>query len=96
MAPGEGLLGKGGTSENGSYVKRRAPPPPWAAPDPVCAGYALRAANVPFEFHRYRAKDAFANETLVGDRKLPVAEYNAAAAELAWRRTMAFFRRHLG
>src|SRR5262249_41047463 len=41
----------------------------------------LRAANVPFEFHRYRAKHAFANETLVGDKKLPVAEYNAAAAE---------------
>lgn len=55
----------------------------------------LRAANVRFEFHRYQAKHAFANETLVGDRKLPVAEYNAAAAGLAWTRTIEFFDRHL-
>ena len=56
----------------------------------------LRAASVTFEFHRYPAKHAFANETLVGDRKLPIAEYNAGAAEPAWARTMAFFRQHLG
>jgi carboxymethylenebutenolidase len=55
----------------------------------------LRAANVRFEFHRYAAKHAFANETLVGDRKLPIAEYNAPAAELAWKRTIEFFGRHL-
>jgi carboxymethylenebutenolidase len=55
----------------------------------------LRAAGVRFEFHRYQAKHAFANETLVGDRKLPIAEYNAAAAEPAWTRTMEFFGRHL-
>lgn len=55
----------------------------------------LRAANVRFEFHRYQAKHAFANETLVGDRKLPIAEYNAPAAELAWKRTIEFFDRHL-
>ena len=47
----------------------------------------LRAANVRFEFHRYQAKHAFANETQVGDKKLPITEYNPAAAELAWRRT---------
>ena len=55
----------------------------------------LRAANVRFEFHRYQAKHAFANETLVGDKKLPIAEYNAPAAELAWKRTIEFFDRHL-
>ena len=55
----------------------------------------LRAANVRFEFHRYQAKHAFANETLVGDRKLPIAEYNAPAAELGWKRTIEFFDRHL-
>ena len=55
----------------------------------------LRAANVRFEFHRYQAKHAFANETLVGDKKLPIAEYNAPAAELAWTRTLEFFDRHL-
>jgi carboxymethylenebutenolidase len=55
----------------------------------------LRAANVRFEFHRYQAKHAFANETQVGDKKLPITEYNPAAAELAWRRTMDFLARHL-
>src|SRR5439155_11882779 len=37
------LLGKGGTSEYGSYVKRRPPDgaaTAWAAPHTVCAGYA--------------------------------------------------------
>jgi carboxymethylenebutenolidase len=51
----------------------------------------LRAANVRFEFHRYQAKHAFANETQVGDKKLPITEYNPPAAELAWKRTIAFF-----
>jgi len=55
----------------------------------------LRAANVQFEFHRYQAKHAFANETLVGERKLPIAEYHAPSADLAWRRTLEFFKRHL-
>ena len=69
------------------------------APFPIATVDALeqklRAANVPFEFHRYQAKHAFANETQVGDRKLPITEYNPAAAELAWRRTMEFLARHL-
>jgi dienelactone hydrolase len=55
----------------------------------------LRAANVRFEFHRYQAKHAFANETLVAERKLPIAEYQAPSADLAWRRTLEFFDRHL-
>ena len=55
----------------------------------------LRAAKVPFEFHRYQAEHAFGNETQVGANKLPITEYNAAAAALAWSRTVAFFDRHL-
>ncbi|MGH8700910.1 MAG: dienelactone hydrolase family protein [Burkholderiales bacterium] len=55
----------------------------------------LKQANVRFEFHRYKAKHAFANETQVGDKKLPITEYNPEAAELAWRRTMEFLARHL-
>ena len=55
----------------------------------------LRTANVRVEFHRYKAKHAFANETQVGDKKLPITEYNPEAAELAWRRTMEFLARHL-
>jgi carboxymethylenebutenolidase len=55
----------------------------------------LRAARVDFEFHRYAAKHAFANETQVGANKLPITEYNAEAAALAWTRTLSFFDRHL-
>jgi carboxymethylenebutenolidase len=55
----------------------------------------LRAANVQFEFHRYQAKHAFANETLTGDRTLPMAEHEPRAAALAWSRTLQFFARHL-
>ena len=55
----------------------------------------LKQANVPFEFHRYKAQHAFANETAVGTRKLPITEHNPAAAELAWRRTLEFFAKHL-
>lgn len=56
----------------------------------------LRAASVKFEFHRYDAKHAFANETAVGAKR-PVqgAEYQRDAADLAWRRTMEFLDRHL-
>lgn len=55
----------------------------------------LRAAKVDFEFHRYQAQHAFANETQVGANKLPITEYQPEAAALAWERTVAFFDRHL-
>jgi carboxymethylenebutenolidase len=54
----------------------------------------LRDARVKFEFHRYKAKHAFANET-ANERKLPPLEYNKPAAELAWKRTMEFFDKQL-
>lgn len=54
----------------------------------------LLDAKVAFEFHRYRAKHAFANET-ADSRNLPFLKHDAAAAELAWRRTMEFFAKHL-
>jgi carboxymethylenebutenolidase len=54
----------------------------------------LREAKVKFEFHRYKAKHAFANET-ANERKLPPLEYNPQAAELAWKRTMAFLDQHV-
>jgi carboxymethylenebutenolidase len=54
----------------------------------------LRGANVKFEFHRYNAKHAFANET-ADSKNLPILKYNPKAAELAWRRTMEFLAKHL-
>ena len=54
----------------------------------------LKAANVKYEFYRYKAKHAFANET-ANERKLAMLEYNPQAAELAWKRTMDFLARNL-
>jgi carboxymethylenebutenolidase len=54
----------------------------------------LKAANAKFEFHRYQAKHAFANEQ-ANERKLPPLEYNPQAAELAWKRTAEFLDRNL-
>jgi len=54
----------------------------------------LGDAKVKFEFHRYNAKHAFANET-ADSKKLPIVQYDPAAAELAWRRTTDFFAKHL-
>jgi len=55
----------------------------------------LRSAKVDFEFHRYKAMHAFANETQVGVKRLPITEYSPEAAALAWTRTLAFLERHL-
>jgi carboxymethylenebutenolidase len=54
----------------------------------------LRAAQVNFEFHRYNAKHAFANET-ADAKNLPFLKHDPVAAELAWRRTMGFLAKHL-
>jgi carboxymethylenebutenolidase len=53
----------------------------------------LRTANVRFEFHRYDAQHAFANETLENP-PIP-AKYDPIAAETAWKRTMQFLERNL-
>lgn len=54
----------------------------------------LRAAGVPFEFHRYEASHAFANET-ADSKNLAYLKHDAGAAELAWQRTLEFFGKHL-
>ena len=49
---------------------------------------ALKAANVPYEMHMYPgAQHGFNNDT--------TPRYDAAAAKLAWDRTIAFFRKHV-
>ncbi len=54
----------------------------------------LRDAKVNFEFHRYNAKHAFANET-ADTKKLDMLKYDKAAADLAWKRTMEFLAKNL-
>ena len=56
----------------------------------------LRGAGVSVEFHRYLAHHAFANETAVGPRRIPITQYDAVWAQRAWDRTLRFFGRHLG
>jgi carboxymethylenebutenolidase len=54
----------------------------------------LRDAGVNFTFHRYDAGHAFASDDpIIGTIGL---KKNAAAAELAWSRTIAFLRQNLG
>lgn len=56
----------------------------------------LKAAGVAYEGHRYQAHHAFANETAVGPGRIPITQYDAYWAQLAWDRTFRFFGRHLG
>ena len=56
----------------------------------------LTAAGVGYTFHRYHAQHAFANDAIPKLDPPPPIRYNAAAAETAWERTLAFFGQHLG
>ncbi|MDE2347872.1 MAG: dienelactone hydrolase family protein [Gammaproteobacteria bacterium] len=56
----------------------------------------LGGAGVDFEFHRYLAHHAFANETAVGPGRIPATQYDAVWSERAWDRTFRFFGRRLG
>jgi carboxymethylenebutenolidase len=54
----------------------------------------LKAAGVTYDFERYDAKHAFANPKSDA-RGLPPLQYNPAAADLAWERTMSFLKTQL-
>ena len=54
----------------------------------------LKAAGVNYDFQRYDAKHAFANPKS-DSRHLPPLQYNSAAAQLAWDRTMTFLKNNL-
>jgi carboxymethylenebutenolidase len=56
----------------------------------------LRGAGVAYEGHRYLAQHGFANETAVGRGRIPLTQYDAAWAQMAWDRTLRFFGRELG
>jgi carboxymethylenebutenolidase len=75
----------------------------WATQDnpfPIAGVDALEArlkeAGVRYEGHRYLAQHGFANETAQGPGRIPVTQYDARWAELAWDRTLRFFGRTLG
>jgi carboxymethylenebutenolidase len=55
----------------------------------------LRAADVSFEFHRYLALHAFANDTAVGPRRIPQTQFDPVWSQQAWDRTFRFFGRWL-
>ncbi len=55
----------------------------------------LRAAGVAYTGHRYLAQHGFANETALGPQRLPITQYDAAWAQIAWDRTFSFFGKHL-
>jgi carboxymethylenebutenolidase len=56
----------------------------------------LRASRVDFEFHRYLAYHAFANETAVGPGRIPATQYDSVWSQLAWDRTFRFLGGRLG
>ncbi|MBD1552703.1 dienelactone hydrolase family protein [Pseudomonas typographi] len=55
----------------------------------------LKGGGVDFEFHRYLAQHAFANETAVGPRRIAGTQYDPVWAQMAWDRTLTFFGRTL-
>ena len=55
----------------------------------------LQAAGVRYEGHRYLAQHAFANEDAQGPGRIPITQYDATWARMAWDRTMRFFGRQL-
>lgn len=55
----------------------------------------LSAAGVGFEFHRYLAYHAFANETAHGPGRIALSQYDAVWAQQAWDRTFRFFGKNL-
>jgi carboxymethylenebutenolidase len=56
----------------------------------------LRAAGVTFEFHRYLAYHAFANETAVGPGRIAATQYDPVWSRQAWDLSFRFFGRWLG
>nr|WP_315230517.1 dienelactone hydrolase family protein [uncultured Albidiferax sp.] len=56
----------------------------------------LKAADVHFEFHRYLAHHAFANEEAVGPGRIAATQYDPVWAQQAWDRALRFLGKHLG
>jgi carboxymethylenebutenolidase len=50
----------------------------------------FKAAGVNYQGHRYLAHHAFANETAQGPGRIPITQYDAVWAQLAWDRSFSF------
>jgi carboxymethylenebutenolidase len=75
----------------------------WASQDdffPIATIDALEeklgAAHVNFDFHRYLARHAFANETAVGPGRIAATQYDPVWSAQAWDRTFRFFGHWIG
>jgi carboxymethylenebutenolidase len=55
----------------------------------------LAAAKVRFDFHRYLARHAFANEEAIGTGRIAETQFDPMWAGQAWDRAFTFFGRHL-
>jgi carboxymethylenebutenolidase len=55
----------------------------------------FNAASVNYKGHRYLAQHGFANETAQGPGRVPITQYDAAWAQMAWDRSFSFFGRTL-
>lgn len=56
----------------------------------------LNEAGVRYTGHRYLAHHGFANQTAQGPGRIPLTQYDAAWAQLAWDRTLRFFGATVG
>ena len=56
----------------------------------------LISTGVRFDFHRYLAPHAFANETAVGPGRIPQTHYDPVWSRQAWDRTLRFLGHWLG
>lgn len=55
----------------------------------------LEKANVSFDFHRYLAQHAFANEEAIGYGRMASSQFDPVWAQQAWDRTLTFLGRYL-
>src|SRR5258708_25621131 len=51
----------------------------------------LREAGVTFDFHRYLARHAFANETTAGPGRIPATQYDPGWSQQPWSDTYSSF-----
>ena len=56
----------------------------------------LSEAGISYDYHRYLAHHAFANETAEGPRRIPATQYDPVWSQQAWDRTFRFFGQRLG